>query len=61
MPLERKGELFLRTYTLDDRKTAEKPVFLLEKILSMDYSDDGRNMVFSARARGAYRPVPTTT
>lgn len=50
--LERKGELFLRTYTLDDRKTTEKPVFMLDKILSMDYSDDGRNMVFSAVREG---------
>lgn len=46
--VERKGELFLRTYTTDDRKMTEKPVFLLKKILSMDYSPDGRNMVFSA-------------
>ncbi|MEZ4740352.1 MAG: hypothetical protein R2818_13580 [Flavobacteriales bacterium] len=50
--LERKGELFLRTYTLDDRRTVERPVFLLDKILSMDYSDDGRNMVFSAVREG---------
>ncbi|MEZ4806655.1 MAG: hypothetical protein R2815_04190 [Flavobacteriales bacterium] len=45
--LERKGELYLRTYTLEDGKTTEKPVFMLNKILSMAYSDDGRNMVFS--------------
>ena len=50
--LERRGELYLRTYTLDDRKTAEKPVILLQKILSMAYSDDGRNMVFSAVREG---------
>ncbi|MFZ1332105.1 MAG: hypothetical protein WAR83_07950 [Flavobacteriales bacterium] len=46
--IERKGELFMRTYTLDDKKTTQKPVFMLNKILSMAYSDDGRNMVFSA-------------
>ena len=46
--IERKGELFLRTYTLDDKKTTQKPVFMLNKILSMAYSDDGKNMVFSA-------------
>lgn len=45
--IERKGELFLRTYTLDDGKTDEKPVLMLKKILSMAYSADGRNMVFS--------------
>lgn len=45
--VERKGNLFLRTYTVDDGKTSEKPVLQLEKILSMAYSPDGRNMVFS--------------
>jgi len=50
--VERKGQLYLRTYTLDDRKTTEKPVFMLKKILSMDYSPDGRNMVFSAVREG---------
>ncbi len=46
--LERKGNLFLRTWTLDDGKTTEKSVLMLEKILSMAYSSDGRNIVFSA-------------
>ncbi|MBK8500498.1 MAG: PD40 domain-containing protein [Flavobacteriales bacterium] len=46
--LERKGNLFLRTWTVDDNKTVEKPVLMLEKILSMAYSADGRNIIFSA-------------
>jgi hypothetical protein len=46
--LERRGQLFLRTYTTDDRKSVEKPVLMLKKILSMEYSPDGRNMIFSA-------------
>ncbi|MBK7385085.1 MAG: PD40 domain-containing protein [Flavobacteriales bacterium] len=46
--IERKGELYLRTWTLDDSKTTQRPVLQLEKILSMAYSADGRNMVFSA-------------
>ena len=46
--VERKGQLVLRTHTLADGRTDEKPVHLLEKILSMSYSPDGRNMVFSA-------------
>jgi Tol biopolymer transport system component len=46
--LERKGNLYLRTYTLDDKKTTEKSVLMLEKILSMSYSNDGRNIIFSA-------------
>lgn len=44
---ERKGELYLNTYTVDDGKITTKPVFMLEKILSMSYSEDGRNMIFS--------------
>jgi hypothetical protein len=49
---ERKGELYLNTYTLDDRKTVRKPVFMLDKVLSMEYSADGRNMVFSGVREG---------
>ncbi|WKZ66286.1 MAG: hypothetical protein QY325_16170 [Flavobacteriales bacterium] len=50
--IERKGELFLRTWTLDDGKTAERPVLMLEKVLSMDYSADGRTMVISGVREG---------
>ncbi len=49
---ERKGELLLNTYTMDDRKVVRKPVFMLEKILGMAYSPDGRNMVFSGVREG---------
>lgn len=45
--LERKGELWLRTWTMDDGKTTERPILMLEKVLSMDYSSDGRNLIFS--------------
>ena len=44
---ERKGELYLNTYTTEDKKITRKPVFMLDKILSMSYSADGRNMIFS--------------
>ncbi|MBK9762929.1 MAG: PD40 domain-containing protein [Flavobacteriales bacterium] len=50
--LEKRGELYMRTYTVDDRKTSQKPILQLDKILSMDYSPDGRNMVFSAVRQG---------
>ncbi len=49
---ERKGELFLTTYTLDDKQFTRKPVFMLQKILSMAYSNDGQNMVFSGVREG---------
>ncbi|MBK8613284.1 MAG: PD40 domain-containing protein [Flavobacteriales bacterium] len=50
--LEKRGELYLNTYTVDDRRTVTKPVFLLEKILSMAYSADGQRMVFSGVREG---------
>ncbi|MDX9751321.1 MAG: hypothetical protein RBT71_09605, partial [Flavobacteriales bacterium] len=50
--IERKGEPFMRTYTLDDRKTSEKPLLMLDKVLAMDYAPDGRTMVFSGVHEG---------
>ncbi|MBK7083414.1 MAG: PD40 domain-containing protein [Flavobacteriales bacterium] len=50
--LERKGEVYLKTYTLDDRRTSTRPVFMLEKLLAMAYSPDGQNMVFSGVREG---------
>jgi len=50
--VERRGKLLLRTYSLDDGTTAEREVLQLEKILSMDYSKDGRNLVLSAVREG---------
>lgn len=50
--VERKGRLLLRTYSLDDGTTSEREVLQLEKILSMDYSADGRTMVLSAVREG---------
>ncbi|MFN3875149.1 MAG: TolB family protein, partial [Flavobacteriales bacterium] len=50
--VERKGKLRLRTYTLDDRKTTERDMLLLEKVLAMDYAPDGRTMVLSGVREG---------
>lgn len=50
--VERKGELRFRTYTLDERKTTERDMLLLEKVLSMDYAPDGRTMVLSGVREG---------
>ncbi|MBP8823217.1 MAG: PD40 domain-containing protein [Flavobacteriales bacterium] len=49
---ERKGELLLNTFTVDDRKTVRKPVFMLDKVIGMQYSPDGRNMIFSGVREG---------
>ncbi len=50
--VERKGELYLRTYTLDDRRTSSRPILMLEKLLSMAYSPNGQNMIFSGVREG---------
>ncbi|MBL7964486.1 MAG: PD40 domain-containing protein [Flavobacteriales bacterium] len=50
--VERKGELLLRTYTLDDGRMTTRPVFMLEKILTMRYSPDGMKMIFSGVLEG---------
>jgi len=50
--VERRGKAIMRTYTVEDRKTTEKPVLLVSKIVSMAYSDDGRNMILSAVREG---------
>lgn len=44
---ERKGELRLHIYTLADKKIARKTLSKLEKVLSMDYSEDGKQILFS--------------
>lgn len=59
---ERKGELYLTTYTLDDRKRSRRPVLQLDKILSLNYAPDGRSMVFSGVKEGRtdlylYHPI----
>lgn len=50
--IERKGEPFMRTYTLEDRRTTERPLLTLDKVLSMDYAPDGRSMVLSGVYEG---------
>lgn len=50
--IEKKGEPFLRTYSLDDKKTSVKPVLNVEKVLDLAYSPDGQNIVFSAVREG---------
>ncbi|QQR85440.1 MAG: PD40 domain-containing protein [Flavobacteriales bacterium] len=50
--VERKGEPFMRTYSLDDKKTTVKPVLNVEKVLDLAYSPDGQTIVFSAVREG---------
>ena len=49
---ERKGKLFLGTYTLNSKKYEEAPLFNFEKVLDFSYSDDGQSLVMSAIQKG---------
>ncbi len=49
---EKRGKLFLNTYNLDDKKTTKREVFQLDKILSMAYSPNGQQIIFSGVDNG---------
>lgn len=50
--VEEKGFLQLFTYDLEEEKLYQKNIFNLEKVLSYDYTPDGKQMVLSAVFRG---------
>jgi len=50
--VEKKGKLFLNTYSVSQNKTSERELFALDKILAMNFSPDGKTMVFSAVNNG---------
>lgn len=45
---EKKGELLLNLYDVEDERKDFKPMMKLEKVLNMAYSDDGKKIVMSA-------------
>lgn len=49
---ERKGKLWLATYTLSTKKFEEAELFNFEKVLDFSYSDDGQLLVMSAVQKG---------
>ena len=49
---ERKGELRMYVYTVDEDKMDNRNVPKLDKVNSFDYSDDGKNIIFSGVADG---------
>ncbi len=49
---ERKGQIVFNQMNLQTRKKTKQFIFGYQKILSMSYSPDGRNLVFSAIRRG---------
>ena len=49
---ERRGKLMLNSYSIDDKKTTRREIFQLDKILSMSYSPNGQQIVFSGVDNG---------
>lgn len=49
---EKKGELKLNLYDIEDGKKHTKILMKMEKVLSMSYSDNGKKIVLSAVAKG---------
>ena len=49
---ERKGKLWMDTYTLETKKFEEEKLFNFEKVLDFAYSDDGQTIVLSAIQKG---------
>jgi WD40 repeat protein len=45
--IEKKDKRWLMMYDLKKKKITKKPVFLLEKVLDLNYSPDGQKIVFS--------------
>jgi hypothetical protein len=49
---ERKGKLWLGTYTTATKKFEEAPLFNFEKVLDFSYAPDGQSIVLSAVVKG---------
>ncbi|MFA6924430.1 MAG: hypothetical protein WC223_09280 [Bacteroidales bacterium] len=50
--MEKKGKLFLMQYTISDRQKTYIRLMNIEKVLSFDYSDDGKTFVLSGIQNG---------
>ena len=51
--VEKKGKVFLNLYSVSEKSTTERELFGVDKILSMDFSMDGKTMLFSAAVKGS--------
>ncbi|NQX92055.1 MAG: PD40 domain-containing protein [Flavobacteriales bacterium] len=49
---EKKGRAFIVNYNLEDKKVVEKELFRIDKVISMDYAQDGRRIAFSGVKQG---------
>jgi hypothetical protein len=50
--IEKKGRLLLYSYNTEDKTLNFKPIFKLEKVLSFQYSQDGKQIIFSGVSKG---------
>ena len=50
--VEKKGEVVINIYSVDDKKTTRKPLLKLNKVLDAQYSDDGKFIILSAAKEG---------
>ncbi len=50
--IEDKGRVYLENYNLEEKKILEKELFRIDKVIDMQYSDDGKKMVFSGVNQG---------
>jgi len=49
---EKKGEVQLQLYTVEDKKWEVQPIFKVEKVLDFSFNDNGREFVMSAMEKG---------
>jgi hypothetical protein len=49
---EKNGRLHLNTYQCDSKEASSKELFQIEKVLAMNYSPDGKNIVLSGTLNG---------
>lgn len=49
---ERRGKLMLNSYNLDDKKKTSREILRLDKVLSMSYSPNGQQIIFSGVDNG---------
>ncbi|MDZ4823775.1 MAG: hypothetical protein SH856_09970 [Flavobacteriales bacterium] len=49
---EKKGRAHIGNYNLDEKKTAEKELFRIDKVVDMHYSDDGKKIIFTGVREG---------
>ena len=50
--IESKGRVFLVNYTLEEKKIIEKELFRIDKVIDMNYSADGKKIIFSGVKEG---------